>query len=93
MTPTYEKLWASLRARDFKEDDAMWNSGVLGIGSADRSLLDDALVLYDKLGAAGLRHFATEQLVEGVVLGRTGRVNAASRTTDFSSCSGGPRSI
>jgi hypothetical protein len=71
------KLWASLRARDFKEDDAMWNSGVLGIGSADRSLLDDALVLYDKLGAAGLRHFAIEQLVEGVVLGRTGRLNPA----------------
>jgi hypothetical protein len=83
------KLWASLRAHDlpavagaageggFRVDDAMWNSGVLGIGSADRSLLDDSLVLYDKLAAAGLRHFATEQLVEGVVLGRTGRLNPA----------------
>ena len=71
------KLWASLRAHDFRADDAMWNSGVLGIGSADRSLLDDSLALYDKLAAAGPRHFATEQLVEGVVLGRTGRLNPA----------------
>jgi hypothetical protein len=55
----------------------MWNSGVLGIGSADRGLLDEALALYDKLGDAGLRHFATEQLVEGVVLGRTGRLRPA----------------
>ena len=36
-----------------------------------------ALALYDKLGAAGVRHFATEQLVEGVVLGRTGRLEPA----------------
>ena len=28
--------------------------------------LDEALELYDTLGAAGVRHFATEQLVEGV---------------------------
>ena len=55
----------------------MWNSGVLAVPSADRGLLDEALALYDTLGAAGLRHFATEQLVEGVVLGRTGRLKPA----------------
>ena len=33
--------------------------------------------LYDAMGAAGVRHFATEQLVEGVVLGRTGRLEPA----------------
>ena len=29
------------------------------------------------MGLAGVRHFATEQLVEGVVLGRTGRLRPA----------------
>ena len=81
------KLWASLRdlssvARvagegGFRDDDSMWNSGVLGIPQTDGSLLDDALSMYDALGAAGMRHFATEQLVEGVVLGRTGRLRPA----------------
>jgi hypothetical protein len=70
-------LWASLRPHDFRDDDSMWNSGVLAIPSADRGLLDEALELYDRLGAAGVRHFATEQLVEGVVLGRTGRLKPA----------------
>jgi hypothetical protein len=72
-----QKLWASLRARDFRADDSMWNSGVLAVPPADRGLLDEALALYDALGAAGVRHFATEQLVEGVVLGRTGRLRPA----------------
>jgi hypothetical protein len=71
------KLWASLRAHDFKDDDTMWNSGVLAVPPADRGLLDQALTLYDTLGAAGVRHFATEQLVEGVLLGRTGRLKPA----------------
>ena len=71
------KLWAALRGHDFGADDSMWNSGVLAIPLADRSLLDDALSMYDALGAAGMRHFATEQLVEGVVLGRTGRLRPA----------------
>jgi hypothetical protein len=71
------KLWASLRRHDFRDDDSMWNSGVLAVPSADRGLLDEALALYDRLGAAGVRHFATEQLVEGVVLGRTGRLKPA----------------
>lgn len=84
------KLWASLRSVSaaarvagdgegggFRDDDAMWNSGVLAMPSADRPLLDRALEMYDALGAAGVRHFATEQLVEGVVLGRTGRLKPA----------------
>lgn len=76
------RLWSSLRAArefSFSETDAMWNSGVLAVPTADRGLLDEAIDLYDQLGAAGLRHFATEQLVEGVVLGRTGRLHAADR--------------
>ena len=48
----------------FRDDDAMWNSGVLAVPTADRGLLDDAIALYDRLGEAGLRHFATEQLDE-----------------------------
>jgi len=74
------KLWSTLRrAREFPftATDAMWNSGVLAIPTADRGLLDQAIDLYDGLGKAGLRHFATEQLVEGVILGRTGRLHAA----------------
>jgi hypothetical protein len=55
----------------------MWNSGVLAIPSLDSRLLDAALEMYDALGAGGVRHFATEQLVEGVVLGRTGRLKPA----------------
>ena len=74
------RLWTSLRGMhefDFRADDAMWNSGVLGVPTADRARLDEAIALYDRLGAAGLRHFATEQLVEGVILGRTGRLRPA----------------
>jgi hypothetical protein len=79
------RLWASLGAlppgvageRGFRDDDSMWNSGVLALPAADRGLLDEALAMYDALGAAGVRHFATEQLVEGIVLGRTGRLKPA----------------
>jgi hypothetical protein len=74
------RLWASLRRSrefEFRADDAMWNSGVLAVPTADRPLLDQSIALYDRLGTAGLRHFATEQLVEGVIFGRTGRLHAA----------------
>ena len=74
------KLWSTLRrAREFSFNatDAMWNSGVLAVPTTDRGLLDEAIDLYDALGKAGLRHFATEQLVEGVILGRTGRLHEA----------------
>jgi hypothetical protein len=76
------RLWHSVRGRRFASwevanTDAMWNSGVIGLGAADRELIDGALELYDAMGKAGLRHFATEQLVEGVVLGRTGRLRPA----------------
>jgi hypothetical protein len=73
-------LWSALqrsKAFAFTADDAMWNSGVLAVPTEDRGLLDQAIDLYDRLGAEGLRHFATEQLVEGVVLGRTGRLRPA----------------
>ena len=71
------KLWRELKKRGFRNDDGMWNSGVLAIPSRDRELLDASLRMYDELGADGVRHFATEQLVEGVVLGRTGRLKPA----------------
>jgi len=78
------KLWNELRRlpsgvfpEGARADDAMWNSGVLAFPAADRALVDRALEFYDRLGAAGVRHFATEQLVEGVVLGRTGRLEPA----------------
>jgi hypothetical protein len=74
------KLWSALRGSSefrFRADDAMWNSGVLAVPAIDRPLLDQAIDLYDRLGSAGLRHFATEQLVEGVIFGRTGRLRPA----------------
>jgi hypothetical protein len=76
------QLWGTLRALpaavgQFRQDDAMWNSGVLAVPAQDRSLLEESLELYDRLAAAGVRHFATEQLVEGVVMGRTGRLQPA----------------
>ena len=72
-------LWQQLRGRafagwEFGAGDAMWNSGVLALPAADARLLDDALALYDAVASAGIRHFATEQLVAGLVLGRTGRL-------------------
>lgn len=75
-------LWEQLRGRTFgawqvREEDAMWNSGVLAARSTDRALFDEALTLYDDMASAGIRHFATEQLVEGIVLGRTGRLRPA----------------
>jgi hypothetical protein len=75
-----QQLWSALRSIrqfEFKPEDAMWNSGVLAIPTADRPLLDRSIELYDQLGEAGVRHFATEQLVEGVILGRTGRLRPA----------------
>jgi hypothetical protein len=76
------ELWEQLRGRTFgpwqvRQGDAMWNSGVLAAPAADRPLFDRALQLYDDMAAAGVRHFATEQLVEGIVLGRTDRLRAA----------------
>jgi hypothetical protein len=76
------QLWETLRALptavgQFRDDDAMWNSGVLAVPAQDRALLEESLELYDRLGAAGVRHFATEQLVEAVVMGRTGRLHPA----------------
>ena len=75
-------LWEQLRGREFagwtgREGDAMWNSGVLAARAADRALFDQALQVYDAMAAAGIRHFATEQLVEGIVLGRSGRLHPA----------------
>jgi len=73
------RLWRDLErqkfgAFEFRAADAMWNSGVLGLPSGDAGLLRDALGLYDSMAAAGIRHFATEQLVVGAVLERAGRL-------------------
>ena len=77
-----QKLWRALRRTPVEgyspdAEDAMWNSGVVAAPAADRGLVDETLALYDRLAAAGLRHFATEQLVQGLIFGRTGRLRAA----------------
>ena len=76
------KLWRQLDGKtfdrwQFRAGDAMWNSGVLALPAASAGLLDDALALYDAMAAAGIRHFATEQLVVGLVFSRTGRLRSA----------------
>lgn len=76
------RLWRALRRTPLEgytpsAEDAMWNSGVIGLPSTDRPLLEEAIALYDEMGRKGVRHFAAEQLVEGLVLGRTGRLRAA----------------
>jgi hypothetical protein len=73
----HQKLWRTVREHGFTPDDGMWNSGVIAVSAADAPLLRQALEMYDQTGAAGLRHFVTEQLVEGAVFGRTGRLRAA----------------
>jgi hypothetical protein len=80
--PGNRRLWTLLEGRQFgafqiQRGDGMWNSGVLAARADDRLVFDEALELYDAMGKAGVRHFATEQLVEGIVLGRTGRLHAA----------------
>ena len=74
------RLWNELRSTrssvEATATDAMWNSGVVALPAADGPLVDRALSLYDELGAAGIRHFATEQLVESLVFARTGRLKA-----------------
>lgn len=76
------RLWRELRGRRFGEwtigtHTEMWNSGVLAARADDRPLFERALSLYDTMGQAGVRHFATEQLVESIVLSGTGRLREA----------------
>ena len=76
------KLWSQLEGKtfdrwQFRAGDAMWNSGVLALPAAAAGLLDDALALYDAMATAGIRHFATEQLVVGLVFSRTERLRSA----------------
>jgi hypothetical protein len=80
--PGNRRLWRDLQRTTLpgytpSADDAMWNSGVIAAGAGDRALLDEAIALYDEMGARGIRHFAAEQLVEGLIFGRTGRLRAA----------------
>ncbi len=80
--PGHRKLWKTLRRTPLdgytpSPGDAMWNSGVIAAPAADRALLDEAVALYDEMGRRGFRHFVAEQLVLGLVFGRTGRLRAA----------------
>jgi hypothetical protein len=80
--PGHRRVWKALQSTRLEgytpsSEDAMWNSGVIALGSADRPLLDQAVALYDEMGRRGFRHFAAEQLAEGLVFSRTGRLRAA----------------
>ena len=75
------RLWTELRAAALSlavtADDAMWNSGVIALPASDRAAVEEALALYDECATMGIRHFATEQLVESLVFARTGRLRPA----------------
>jgi hypothetical protein len=80
--PGNVRLWRELRGKsighwEFRSTDAMWNSGVIAVGGGDGGLLRDALTLYDAMTGVGIRHFATEQLVVGVILERAGHLHEA----------------
>jgi len=80
--PGHRRVWSALRDTPLagytpSAEDAMWNSGVVALPAADRPLLDQAIALYEEMGKQGFRHFAAEQLAEGLVFGRTGRLRAA----------------
>jgi hypothetical protein len=80
--PGHRRVWKQLQRTRLdgytpSSEDAMWNSGVIGLSAADRPLLDQAIALYDQMGERGFRHFAAEQLAEGLVFSRTGRLRAA----------------
>lgn len=76
------RLWQQVKTQRFSRGQVtaateMWNSGVIAAPAADRALIEDGLAWYDDMAARGIRHFATEQLVEGLVFGRTGRLREA----------------
>jgi len=80
--PGHRKVWKALQQTPLdgytpSSEDAMWNSGVVALPADDRGLLDQAIALYEEMGTRGFRHFAAEQLAEGLVFGRTGRLRAA----------------
>jgi hypothetical protein len=80
--PGHRRVWRALQRTALENykpssEDAMWNSGIVALPAADRALLDQAIALYDQMGQRGFRHFAAEQLAEGLVFGRTGRLRAA----------------
>jgi hypothetical protein len=80
--PGHRRVWKALRGTPLtgytpSPEDAMWNSGVVAAPATDRPTLDQAIALYDEMGERGFRHFAAEQLAEGLVFGRTGRLRAA----------------
>jgi len=75
------RLWSTLRTLTSRIEvtpaDAMWNSGVIALPASALALVKNALALYDEFACAGLRHFATEQLVESLVFSRAGTLHAA----------------
>lgn len=80
--PGHRRVWKALGAVPLtgytpSSEDAMWNSGVVALPAADRPLLEQAIALYEEMGQRGFRHFAAEQLAEGLVFARTGRLRAA----------------
>jgi hypothetical protein len=75
------RLWSKLRTLKSRVEvtptDAMWNSGVIGLPASALALVKDALALYDEFAGGGLRHFATEQLVESLIFSRAGTLHPA----------------
>jgi hypothetical protein len=75
-------LWNQVRGRTFAgfgidERTALWNSGVVAVGAANRELPSRALELCDAITAAGVQSRLVEQLSQSMILESTGRLREA----------------
>lgn len=73
------RLWTQVREREvagfrLAAPCAMWNAGLIAVGSKNHALLDRALVLLDELMDEGVCHNLVEQLAIGTVFAATGRL-------------------
>ncbi len=73
------RLWRQVAGREvagfrLTAPCAMWNAGLIAVGSKNHALLDQALVLLDALMDAGVHHNLVEQLAISTVFDATARL-------------------
>jgi hypothetical protein len=76
------RLWRQVAGREvagfrLTAPCAMWNAGLIAVGSENHALLDQALVLLDELMDEGVHHTLVEQLAISTVFGATARLREA----------------
>jgi len=73
------RLWLQVAGREvagfrLTAPGAMWNAGLIAVGSRNHALLDQALILLDALMDEGVHHNLVEQLAISTVFGATTRL-------------------